>query len=153
MADLTPSAQTRWEARVEMLHANPAGQDCVYISEHALDGTPVILRRAALKDHALIVGSTGSRKTSLSVGPFLSQLLYTIVNVLAMVRCQSELHTISAESLTGNIRWFLKQTWLDDRIRPLFTSGLAALANRIEPCPTGAHESSAPPVRVAAENP
>jgi hypothetical protein len=76
VADLTPSAQTRWEARVEMLHANPAGQDCVYIGEHALDGTPVILRRAALKDHALIVGSTGSRKTSLSVGPFLSQLLY-----------------------------------------------------------------------------
>jgi hypothetical protein len=87
------------------------------------------------------------RRPDHSVPEILSQLLYTIVNVVAMVRCQAELHTIGAESLGGNIRWFLKQTWLDDRIRPLFQSGLAALANRIETCPTAAQATGASPVQ------
>ena len=56
-----------------------------------------------------------------------SQLLYTITNVLAIVRCDVDLHTISTDSLAGNIRWFLRQPWLDDHIRPLLAAGLDAL--------------------------
>jgi hypothetical protein len=53
-----------------------------------------------------------------------SQLLYTITSVLGVVRCDVGLHTISPDTLAGNIRWFLEQPWLDDRIRPLLLAGL-----------------------------
>ena len=56
-----------------------------------------------------------------------AQLLYTLVNVLALVRCHAELHSIGPESLAGNIRWFLRRPWLDDRLRPLLHDGLALL--------------------------
>ena len=56
-----------------------------------------------------------------------AQLLYTTINVLALVRCGTELHSIGASSLAGNVRWFLRQTWLDYRLRPLLLSGLSTL--------------------------
>ena len=56
-----------------------------------------------------------------------AQLLYTLVNVLALVKCGVDLHSITPESLAGNIRWFLNQPWLDDRIRPLLLTGLNLL--------------------------
>ena len=37
------------------------------------------------------------------------------------------LHTIGPRSMAGNVRWFLKEPWLDDRLRPLLEAGLAAL--------------------------
>jgi hypothetical protein len=62
-----------------------------------------------------------------AVPEVVSQLLYTITSVLGVVRCDVGLHTISPASLAGNIRWFLVQPWLDDRIRPLLLAGLDAL--------------------------
>jgi DNA-directed RNA polymerase specialized sigma24 family protein len=56
-----------------------------------------------------------------------AQLLYTTVNVLALVRCDAQLHTIGGELMAGNIRWFLGQPWLDDRLRPLLQEGQALL--------------------------
>ena len=62
-----------------------------------------------------------------TVPEVISQLLYTITSVLGVVRCDVDLHTISPASLAGNIRWFLRQPWLDDRVRPLLETGLEAL--------------------------
>jgi hypothetical protein len=54
-----------------------------------------------------------------------AKLLYTLVNVLAETRCGSRLHSIEDDSLVGNVRWFLEQSWLDDRVSRLFRSGLS----------------------------
>jgi DNA-directed RNA polymerase specialized sigma24 family protein len=70
------------------------------------------------------------RRTDHALPEVFSQLLYTLCNVLARVRRGADLHTIGPEALAGNVRWFLKQTWLDDRVRPLFAAGLADL-NRV----------------------
>jgi hypothetical protein len=58
-----------------------------------------------------------------SIPEVFSQLLYTLTSVLGVVRCEVDLHTISPASLAGNIRWFLRQPWLDDRVRPLLETG------------------------------
>ena len=57
----------------------------------------------------------------------LAQLLYTITSVLGVVRCDVGLHTISPKALAGNIQWFLRRPWLDDRVRALLLGGLDAL--------------------------
>ncbi len=64
-----------------------------------------------------------------TVPEIFAQLLYTLANVVAFVRCGHDLHTIGAASLAGNVRWFLKQPWLDDRIRPFLTAGLDSLGS------------------------
>jgi hypothetical protein len=67
------------------------------------------------------------RRPDHTVPEVVSQLLYTMTSTLGVVRCHVGLHTIGPEALAGNIRWFLQQPWLDDRIRPLFLAGLDAL--------------------------
>jgi hypothetical protein len=62
-----------------------------------------------------------------TVPEVVSQLLYTITSVLGVVRCDVGLHSISPNSLAGNIRWFLERPWLDDRIRLLLLAGLDTL--------------------------
>lgn len=62
-----------------------------------------------------------------------SQLLYTITSVLSVIRCDVDLHTIGSDSLAGNIRWFLGQPWLDDRIRLVLLEGLDALRGTADP--------------------
>jgi DNA-directed RNA polymerase specialized sigma24 family protein len=62
-----------------------------------------------------------------SVPEVFTRLLYTTVTVLALVRCGAEIHSVGAGPLAGNVRWFLRQPWLDDRLRPLFESGLRIL--------------------------
>jgi hypothetical protein len=69
------------------------------------------------------------RRTDHTVPDVVSQLLYTITSILGVVRCDVGLHTISPEALAGNVRWFLQQPWLDDRIRPLLLAGLDALGS------------------------
>jgi hypothetical protein len=72
------------------------------------------------------------RRPDHSVPEVFAQLFYTVVNTLALVRCGVNLHTIGHASLAGNIRWFLGQPWLDDRLRPLFDAGLRAVENPAE---------------------
>jgi hypothetical protein len=67
------------------------------------------------------------RRSDHTVPEVVSHLLYTITSVLGIVRCDVGLHTISPGSLAGNIRWFLRQPWIDERIRPLLLAGLDAL--------------------------
>jgi hypothetical protein len=62
-----------------------------------------------------------------------AQLLYTTVNVLGLVRCGAALHTIGAAPLAGNVRWFLRQSWIDDRLRPLLLAGLGTLESPAPP--------------------
>ena len=74
-----------------------------------------------------------------SVPEIFAQLLYTLANVVAIVRCKHDLHTIGSASLAGNVRWFLKQPWLDDRLRPFLMAGLDSLES-----PDGAEVPAAP---------
>jgi hypothetical protein len=67
------------------------------------------------------------RRPDHTVPEAVSHLLYTITSVLGIVRCDVGLHTISSDSLAGNIRWFLRRPWIDERIRPLLLAGLDAL--------------------------
>lgn len=68
-----------------------------------------------------------------AVPAVVSQLLYTVASVLSVIRCEVDLHTIGTDSLAGNIRWFLSQPWLDDRIRPVLLEGLEALSGTADP--------------------
>jgi DNA-directed RNA polymerase specialized sigma24 family protein len=63
-------------------------------------------------------------RTDHTVPEVFAQLLYTLVNVLATTRCGVDLHTIGPATLARNVRWFLHQSWLDDRIRPVLAAGL-----------------------------
>ena len=63
-------------------------------------------------------------RTDHTVPEVFAQLLYTLVNVLATMRCGVDLHTIGPATLARNVRWFLHQPWLDDRIRPVLAAGL-----------------------------
>jgi len=62
-----------------------------------------------------------------SLPEIFAQLLYTIVNVLALDRCKVDLHTVGSASLARNVRWFQQQVWLDERLRPLFDVALQLL--------------------------
>lgn len=62
----------------------------------------------------------------------ISQLLYTIMSVLGVIRCDVGLHTIGPEALAANVRWFLERPWIDDRIRPMLLDGLGALESPAE---------------------
>jgi hypothetical protein len=81
------------------------------------------------------------RRPDHTVPEVVSHLLYTITSVLGIVRCDVGLHTISPDSLAGNIRWFLRQPWIDGRIRPLLLAGLDALRS---PTHAGCDPATAP---------
>ena len=66
-----------------------------------------------------------------SMPPLFSRLLYTLVIVLGFVRYNVRLHSIDDEQLSRSIRWFLKHSWLDSRLRPLFEQGAAALGSSV----------------------
>ena len=70
-----------------------------------------------------------------------AQLLYTLVNVVALVRCRVDLHTIGSESLARNVRWFREQAWFDERLGPLFTAALELLESDPAVVPGGALEA------------
>ena len=57
----------------------------------------------------------------------ISQLLYTLVNAVALVRHAAEIHTVGEPQMLKNLRWFLNRTWMDDRLRPLFHEAEVAL--------------------------
>jgi hypothetical protein len=62
-----------------------------------------------------------------AVPAVLAGLVYTVANVLALVRYRVVLHTLHPTQLANNIRWFLGRAWLDARPRPVLEEGLAAL--------------------------
>jgi DNA-directed RNA polymerase specialized sigma24 family protein len=73
------------------------------------------------------------RRPDHSVPEAFAQLIYTTVSLLALIRYKTNLHTIGLAPLAGNVRWFLEQPWLDDRLRPLLSSGLTVLENPSQP--------------------
>jgi hypothetical protein len=67
------------------------------------------------------------RRTDHCVPEVFAELIYTAVSVRAAVQYGAAIHSIGSESLAANVRWFLGKPWLDERIRPLLETGLAAL--------------------------
>jgi DNA-directed RNA polymerase specialized sigma24 family protein len=56
-----------------------------------------------------------------------AKFLYTVANSLALCRARARIHTIGADRLLGNIRWFLRRPWLDHQLKALFEAAMAAL--------------------------
>jgi DNA-directed RNA polymerase specialized sigma24 family protein len=67
------------------------------------------------------------RRSDHAIPEAFAELIYTVVNVVALVRYRSAIHSIGSPSLASNVRWFLGQPWLDRRLRPLLEAGLVAL--------------------------
>jgi hypothetical protein len=67
------------------------------------------------------------RRTDHSVPEVFAELIYTAVTVLALARYRVAIHSIGSGPLAVNVRWFLAAPWLDERIRPLLSDGLATL--------------------------
>ncbi len=89
----------------------------------ALEGVDLVALLARLKLLAKQLRHRGDH----SVPEVFAQLLYTLVSVLAHVKCGVDLHSVGSPSLARNVRWFQKQSWLDDRLRPLLGVALESL--------------------------
>ncbi len=65
-----------WSKLVNHLHAVDGGRfgDHLLLGIDAYDGTPIILPRAALREHMHILGDTGSGKTALGISPLVEQI-------------------------------------------------------------------------------
>jgi hypothetical protein len=60
--------------------------------------------------------------------PFeIAQVLYNLAGALALVRYDTRIIGISDEQYRKNLVWFLGQSWLDARLRPLFFAALSRL--------------------------
>jgi hypothetical protein len=67
------------------------------------------------------------RKTNHFVPEEIAEVVYTTVNVHALVGYGATIYSIASTSLASNVRVLLGRPWLDNRLRPLFLSGLAVL--------------------------
>ncbi|MBY0398174.1 MAG: hypothetical protein K2X91_17145, partial [Thermoleophilia bacterium] len=56
-----------------------------------------------------------------------ASLLYTTAIVAALVRHGQVIHSLGPETLARNVRWFLRQPWLDGRLGPIFREALVRL--------------------------
>lgn len=56
-----------------------------------------------------------------------AQLLYTLASVASLVRHRKRLHSIGDPTLAGNVRWFLRKPWFDERLAPIFREALDQL--------------------------
>lgn len=75
--DIEPDAVTDWQCFATRLRQSPneLEADHLWLGLHVDDDYPVILHRDILREHAYIVGDTGSGKTALGVTPLLVQLI------------------------------------------------------------------------------
>jgi RNA polymerase sigma factor (sigma-70 family) len=55
-----------------------------------------------------------------SVPPQIFILFYTLISLLALKRHHVKIYSISEQTLRGNINWYMKQEWLDERISRFF---------------------------------
>lgn len=69
------SEESDWKNYVRRLQASPKGQDYIWLGTHATEDYPVLLHRDILREHAHILGDTGSGKTALGIAPMLEQLV------------------------------------------------------------------------------
>ncbi len=106
------AAETAWEGQVRALGRHPGGAERLYFGENAFDGLPVILRRDCLAAHVLVVGSSGSRKSSLSVGPLSTQVIrMPDYAALAILDIKGDAYLfasmrLAAERAGRKFRWF-----------------------------------------------
>ena len=73
-SDVTPS---RWQNVVdEMQHSvDPIERKSLYLGRMAHDGSPLLIPRDLLREHAHFLGDSGAGKTSLGLSPFIEQLI------------------------------------------------------------------------------
>ncbi len=60
--------------------------------------------------------------------PFeIAQVLYNLAGALALTRCEARIIGLSDDRFRKNIAWALHQSWLDPRLRPVFSAALSQL--------------------------
>jgi DNA-directed RNA polymerase specialized sigma24 family protein len=123
-----PAPRERASAGTARSASRPVRPIC---SMTLLDPTPEEIAALAMVDLPGLLGRMKSyvkqlyRRTDHAVPAIFAPLFYTIFSVLALARCGVSLHSIEHADLVGNINWFLEQPWIDDRLRPLFKTGIA----------------------------
>lgn len=67
----------RWQSLVDQMNrsADPIERQSLYIGRIAHDGSPLLIPRTLLKEHAHFLGDSGAGKTSLGLSPFIEQLV------------------------------------------------------------------------------
>lgn len=72
-----PKSPTEWDRIVRGIRTSPEPneQDSLYLGRVVADGSPVLVPRAVFREHAHILGDSGSGKTSLGLLPFLEQMV------------------------------------------------------------------------------
>lgn len=72
-----PDEPSEWSVQLERLacSTHPAASTHLYLGTHAVLDIPMLLPRDVLTDHAHIIGSSGSGKTSLGLLPLVLQLI------------------------------------------------------------------------------
>lgn len=63
-----------------------------------------------------------------SMTPEVAQVLYNLAWSLALTRHGRLIVSLDARQLTGNLDWLLDQSWLHDRLRPVFRSARLQIA-------------------------
>jgi TraM recognition site of TraD and TraG len=72
-----PAVPEEWERIVRGIHASadPIERDSLFLGRVVSDGSPVLVPRAVFREHAHVLGDSGSGKTSLGLLPFLEQMV------------------------------------------------------------------------------
>lgn len=67
----------QWQPLVDSLRRspNPFERDALYFGVVAADGSPILVDRQQLRQHAHFLGSTGGGKSSLGISPLIEQLI------------------------------------------------------------------------------
>lgn len=73
----TKPPQDRWSRLIEAmrLSKNPIERNSILLGRVAADGSPVLLDRSLLREHAHFLGSSGGGKTSMGLAPLIEQLI------------------------------------------------------------------------------
>lgn len=96
-----------WQGYVKRLQASPRGRDYLWLGTHATEDYPVILHKDILREHAHILGDSGSGKTALGVTPMLEQLIQAGDAAVVVIDLKGDVALFEAARLAAGERFKL----------------------------------------------
>lgn len=89
--------------------------------EQALEKVGIVELLRLVKDHSKSLAGLKEHPVPTQI----FTLFYTLVSAIAIYRYRTRLHSIDDAMLRNNINWYLKQEWLDPRVKRLFKTVLS----------------------------
>jgi type IV secretory pathway TraG/TraD family ATPase VirD4 len=120
--DANALTHNNWNQIVHELKRSPTTVNSLFLGFNAADNSPIIVPREVFQEHAHLLGDTGSGKTSLGLGPLITQLIRMKDLSVVVVDMKGDdlalLHgtKLEAEKAGLRFRWFSNE--LD---RPTYT--------------------------------